>query len=128
MSSCLAFAGRVSESKIRLVGLFLQLGGVATVAWGLRETRQFFGYPTLFQHAIDWVRRFPRYKPPPISAAIDTTFPAFHVKASGYSWQSFGPEAPIEKRLAAVEANRLDVNGRLGQVQQQLHSETHRIK
>ncbi|MGA3083699.1 MAG: hypothetical protein ABSE95_02765 [Thermodesulfobacteriota bacterium] len=30
--------------------------------------------------------------------------------------------------MAAVEANLLDVNGRLGQVQQQLHSETHRIK
>jgi hypothetical protein len=123
----LAFTGRVSEPKIRILGMFLQLAGLATVAWGLRETRQLFGYPGLFEHAAEWVRRFPKCKPTPISMTANITLPGVQLTASGYSWQSFDPEAPIEKRLAAVEANLLDVNRRLDEIKQWLHHESHKI-
>lgn len=109
------------------MGLFLQLSGVATVVWGLRETRQLFGYPTLFQHAIDWAKRFPRYKPSPISGEGKATLPAFTCEGSGYIWESFSREVAIEKRVAAIERNLKCVDERLNKVQGRLHYETNRI-
>jgi hypothetical protein len=123
----LAFVGRASEARIRLIGLFLQLGGVATIAWGLRETRRLFGYPTLFQQSINWAKRFPKYRPLPISGAMHGTLPSFNLEASGYAWQSFDPGAPIEKRVAAIEANLKGVDYRLNQVQQRLQYEARNI-
>jgi hypothetical protein len=34
-----ALLENVSEPKIRIIGLILQISGIATVAWGLKETR-----------------------------------------------------------------------------------------
>jgi len=58
---------------------------------------------------------------------MEGAFPGISLEASGYSWQSFGPEVPIEKRLSAIEANLKGVDERLNQVQQRLHYETCRI-
>jgi hypothetical protein len=123
----IAFAGPASELRIRILGLFLQLSGVTAVAWGLRETRKLFECPSLLDRAADWVGRFPKYKPSPVSGEAHLTLPGRHGSGSGYDWQSPGADAPIEKRLVAIEANLLDVNQRLVQVQQRLNHETRRI-
>lgn len=126
-SAGFALLGGASEPKIRVIGLLLQLCGIGTVAWGLRETRKLFGYPGFFEHSVEWLKRFPKYKPRPISGKIHGTVPAVQQRGSAHAWQSPDPEAPIEKRLAAVEANLLDVNQRLVQVQHGLDHETRRI-
>jgi len=127
LSLSLLFVGPAGESKIRLIGLVLQLSGIVTVAWGLRETRRLFGYPTLFRHVMGWLEHFPKYNPPSISGTMEGAFPGISLEASGYTWQSFAPDAPIEKRLSAIEANLKDVDERLNQVQQHLHYETRKI-
>jgi hypothetical protein len=76
---------------------------------------------------MGWLKRFPKYKPSPISGTMEGTFPAITLEASGYAWQSFGPDAPIEKRLSAIEANLKGLDERLNQVQHRLHYETHSI-
>src|SRR3546814_8710666 len=45
----LVFALRrgTTEPEIRISGLLLQILGIGTVAWGIRETRALFGRPTL---------------------------------------------------------------------------------
>lgn len=119
--------GGISEPKIRIIGLLLQLCGIGTVACGLRETRKLFGYPGFVEHSVEWLKRFPKYKPSPVSGEVHLTLPGIQVSGSGYTWQSPSPGTPIEKRLEAVEANLLDVNQRLVQVQQRLDHETRRI-
>lgn len=49
------------EARIRLTGMFLELLGLATVAWGLRETRKRFGEPGLLQLAMGWLNEFPAF-------------------------------------------------------------------
>jgi len=119
--------GGISETKIRIIGLFLQLCGIGTVAWGLRETRKLFGYPDFVEHLVEWIKRFPRFKPKPSYSDLNITLPSLQLTASGHSWQNSGPEATSEERLEAVEANLLNVNQRLIQVQQRMDHETRRI-
>ena len=47
------------EPVIRLTGLVLQLLGIATVIWGISETRALFGHPSLRSKAKAWLGRFP---------------------------------------------------------------------
>ena len=123
----LALFGGVSEPKTRIIGLFLQLFGIGTVAWGLRKTRRLFGYAGFFEHSVEWLKRFPKYKPRPVSCEGHLSFPPFQISGSMHGWQSSGLEIPIEKRLAAIEANLLDVNQRLVQLQQWIDHETRKI-
>ena len=120
------YLGGVSEAKIRITGLFLQLCGIVTVAWGLRETRKLFGYPGFLEHLVGWLKRFPKIKPRPVSIEGHLTA-HLHLTGTAHAWQGCDSEAPIEKRLAVVEANLLDVNVRLVQVKQQLDQETGKI-
>ena len=98
--------------------MFLQLFGVATVALGLRETRKLFGYPHFFQLTLTWAKRFPKYHLKPITAEANLTLPAIEMSMSGYTWRTSDPNAPIEKRLEAIEANLSDLNARFNQAQQ----------
>ena len=126
-SVAFALFGGVSEPKIRIIGMLLQLCGIGTVVWGLRETRKLFRHPDFFEHLVEWLKRFPKYKPRAVSYEGHISFPRIQVNGSTHAWQSAGPEAPIEKRLGAVEANLLDLNQRLVQVQQRLDDETRKI-
>src|SRR3546814_4179733 len=51
----LVFALRrgTTEPEIRISGLLLQILGIGTVAWGIRETRALFGRPTLVAESRD---------------------------------------------------------------------------
>jgi hypothetical protein len=122
-----AFLGGTSETKIRIVGLFLQLCGIGTVAWGIRETRELFGYPGFVERLVDWFKRIPKLKPKPSHSEVKIVLPLPQVTMRGHSWRTSGPEATIEERLEAVEANLLDVNQGLIQVQQWIDHETRRI-
>jgi hypothetical protein len=126
-SVVVSLSGEISETKIRIIGLFLQLCGIGTVAWGLRETRKLFGYPGFVEHLWEWIKRFPRFKPKPSHSYVNATLPMIKVNSRGHSWQNSAPDATIEERLQAVEANLLNVNQRLIQVHQRIDHETRRI-
>ena len=40
---------RRSEDMLRITGWFLEFLGIGTVAWGIRDTRKFFGLPGPFK-------------------------------------------------------------------------------
>jgi hypothetical protein len=62
----LAFVLGESEQALRILGLLLQLLGIATVMVGIRTTRRQFGHRSLAATSLAWFRRFPRCRPPPI--------------------------------------------------------------
>lgn len=121
------FLEGVSELKIRIAGMFLQLCGVATVALGVRETRKLFGYPHFFQLTLAWAKRFPKYYLRRITAEVNIAIPGIEMSVSGYTWRPADPDAPIEKRLEVIEANLSDLNARFDQAQQRLDHETRKI-
>jgi hypothetical protein len=127
ISVCFVFLGGTSEPKIRIIGMILQLCGVVTVAWGVREARKLFGHPDFFQLMLAWAKRFPKYHLKPITGELDVTLPGYSVSGSGYSWQTTGPDTPIDERLAAIEANLSTLNVRLDQTQEQLGHVTRTI-
>ena len=50
------------EPRIRFTGMFLELLGLGTVAYGIRETRKLFSRPRLTEIACKWIGRFPKFK------------------------------------------------------------------
>lgn len=117
-----------SEPAIRIVGLLLQLCGIGTVAWGLRETRKLFGHPHFGDLTLDWLTRFPQFNPKPITGYANSNLPKIKETASGYSWSTVDPEAPIEVRLSAIEANLSTLNSRFDHTQRGLDKEIREIR
>lgn len=126
-SMALALFGGVTEQKIRITGLVLQLCGISTVVWGLRQTRKLFGRAGFFEHLVEWLKRFPKYKPRPVSFEGNISLPTIQLTGRAHLWQGAGPEAPIEKRLAVVEENLLALDQRLVQVDKRLDDEARKI-
>ncbi len=60
--SIIAFFPNVSEPRLRIIGLLLQLCGIGTVLKGISDTRQVFGRPTLFDLLARWLQAFPKRK------------------------------------------------------------------
>lgn len=112
------FFESVSELKIRIAGIFLQLCGVATVALGIRETRKLFGYPHFFLLVLAWAKRFPKYHLRQITAECNIAIPKRKMSAIGYNWHPDDKDAPIEKRLETIETNLSNLNARFDQAQQ----------
>lgn len=127
-SMAFALFGGVTEPKIRISGLVLQLCGIGTVVWGLRQTRKLFGRQGFFEHLVEWLKRFPKYEPRSVSFEGNISLPKIQLTGRAHLWQGAGPEAPIEKRLAVVEANLLALDQRLVQVDHRLDAEARNIK
>lgn len=109
-----------SESQTRLVGLALQLCGLATVGWGIRKTRKFFGLPPLASAARDWLRRVPR----PFGRVVEGHVlmageAGFGVEGSARLSVDVRPDATLEERVAAIESRVRELDQR--------HEETRRL-
>lgn len=102
---CIAVTGACgwSEKAFRLSGMFLQLGGVLTVVWGILKTRADFGQPTVRSQFNRWLKEFPSFHPREITASMNGTFPGFFGEA--YASVTHGPSADqtVEGRLAHLE-------------------------
>ena len=101
------------EPLIRWTGLVLQLLGVATVVWGISETRAFFGYPPIFAAAKGWVTRFPLMRRSVAVAATGVV--AFTSTGTMTAEVTNGPglNPTIESRLDALEKNIEVLHGRI---------------
>lgn len=100
----------VSEPEIRLTGLALQVLGIATVAWGIRETRALFGRSDIFTLARNWFRRAPVYGGRVVSGSINVTLPGLKAHASGYASSTATLDAAIEVRVGVLEKNIKHLN------------------
>ena len=111
------------EHVIRLIGLCFQLLGIATVAWGISETRALFGYPSISSKIKAWFGRFPFLSRQPIVGSMNATLPVPIIKARGYMMHSSGSHPTIESRLDALEKNLLLIQDRISQTLREIDDE-----
>jgi len=111
------------EPRIRIAGMFLELLGLSTVAFGLRETRKLFDKPSLFESARQWLRNFPKFK-------FETRIVAGsgHINLGGGAASAFGTAslsatASLEERVAFLENGLNQANMLIHQIQQKIDEE-----
>jgi hypothetical protein len=119
----IALLPTLNESRVRIVGLVLQLCGIMTVAQGISETRRFFGRPSLLSLWRNWVNRFPPFHRKIIMATVAGTM-ELSGAAQAHVWSNSGPDASIEERVAILEKNLLRVRDTTYEVQQKLDDES----
>ena len=113
-----------TDDRVRYCGMTLELLGVFTVVHGLREKRRLFKRPSLFDHLKDWLGRRPRWgaKNQVIIAAS-----AGHLSISGSArtsiWRGTAPDATLEARFAALEANVETLRSEQAELAKQLQAE-----
>jgi hypothetical protein len=95
------------EPRVRIIGLLLQLLGLTTVAYGLRETRKLFNRPTLVAERL---RQFPPFTPKTyvLSAEPGT----YHI--TGHAAEAQLQALSIEQRVEMLE-------GRLAEQDRLMH-------
>jgi len=113
----------VSEIQVRLTGLVLQLLGLGTVVYGIRETRKLFGRPSFRQSLRGWLSRFPRWRRDVVVGAGAASLVVTAGGAGVHVWTKVDPAAPIEAQLNALTRNVERMNERLTQMQKDSDSE-----
>jgi hypothetical protein len=100
----------MAEWQVRVSGLFLQLLGLSTVAWGLRETRRLFERPSVVTLFFSWLARFPRWRRSIVVIAGTATGLSIAGSARLRAWTPMNPDAPVDEQLRALRNNvdRLD--------------------
>ena len=108
------------EKVIRLTGLVLQLFGVLTVAWGISETRSFFGHPSFASKTISWFSRFPLRKRNVVVSGSGSSYSISSSNARGYVTSGAGPNPTIENRIDALEKNIGHINERISGTEKEM--------
>jgi hypothetical protein len=107
----------VTEQEVRITGMLLQILGIGTVAWGIRETRALFGRPTLMAQFRAWLHRFPAYGGRVVSASTNITVPGASLHARGYVTTVARSNASVEERIDTLEKKVKLIHERIDQTQ-----------
>ena len=120
------FASKLQDG-IRFFGLFLQLLGVGTVAYGLRKTRELFGQPSLTEQITEWWQRRPKYAPKPQDIVLEAGVMPAPQLASFTFQEGVKPDTSVEGRLAALEKKYDALQKQLGEVHNRITTETSQL-
>lgn len=106
VAACVVVVGayRWTEQAFRLAGMFLQLGGVLTVVWGILTTRAEFGQPTIRSQFRMWSKTFPPLQLPTVTMTGGGKITGLSCKGYGYSTQGPAADQTIEGRLGHLES------------------------
>ena len=117
----LAVPRAAHESHVRLAGLVLQLLGLATVAFGLRQTRKLFGRPSMRKTAALWLRNLRASFVRPTHQVITpgTAHMAFVANPAGVS-VGRNPARTLEQKVAALEEEMDAVKQKLAKYRETL--------
>ncbi len=113
------------EDRLRLSGMTLELLGILTVAFGLKEKRVLFQRPGLLDHFRSWLNSRPRLGAKPRTVSITGVGGIGSAGGVGRAsvWRGTPPDATIEARLATLEANVLGLREEQSEIDKQLHEE-----
>jgi len=116
-----------TEPALRIMGLFLQVFGIGTVAYGIHETRMLFGRPGIFPSFLAWLNRvlisgghIVSGENSDVIGTLSGTFPAMKGNMRGHWLESAAFDASIEKRIEALEQNIEHINSRINQTQAEM--------
>jgi len=119
------------EDVIRYAGLGLQLAGIGTVWWGIRETRKLFDHPSFLKQVAHWWGERPRYGGRVIAVGMSATAAAVG-SARGFAWNVTGSAATLDQRIEALEKNlervRDDLSGFQKKTEDDVRKQEHAIK
>ncbi|MDX2299401.1 MAG: hypothetical protein NW204_06725 [Xanthomonadaceae bacterium] len=116
-----AFGIARTELAIRIPGLMLQLAGILTVAWGIREAWVFFGLGDPLGQMRSWfdgwLSHCPFRKRHPINAATVAFGGNGSLSARAHTSWPLTPNGTVEERLVAIEKNIPLINERVSNIQ-----------
>jgi len=113
-----------AENRVRYCGLVLQVLGIGTVVFGITSKRRLFGRPSLLEHVRNWLSKRPRWG---VARQFVLVAEPASLSLSGSArlsvWRGVGPEASLEDRMAAAEANLTTLRTELGDLADQVRAE-----
>jgi len=114
------------EDRVRLSGMTLELLGILTVAFGLKEKRILFQRPGLVDHFRSWWGSRPRIGAKPVTHTITGAGGIGISGAVGRAsvWLGTPPDASLEARVATLEANTLRLREEQSEIAKELNEET----
>lgn len=115
------------EPVIRLTGLVLQILGIATVIWGISETRAFFGHPSFAAKTKSWLTRFPLFRRDTVIAVGSASPSLIGGKARVHSTHNPGTNPTIEDRIASLERNITLIHERITGTEKEMDDEFRKI-
>ncbi len=126
VSSILGTASRLSliraDNFLRYCGLMLQLAGMLTVVFGLRDKGRLFERPSLVASVRRWLQRRPRWGAMPQTVMVAGTG-SFSLSGSARLsvWHGVPADASLEARMHALEANVATLREEYDQNTQECH-------
>jgi hypothetical protein len=115
------------EKVIRLTGLILQLFGIGTVAWGISETRSFFGHPSFASKTMSWFRRFPLRNRRIVFGSATGSFGSISSRARGHVTSSSGINPTLENRITTLEKNIGLIHERISSTEKEMDEEFRKL-
>jgi len=94
-----------NEESIRIAGYVLQLLGMIVAVSGLLRVREHFDQPLLRHLALQWLKRFPRWKRSGYAIGGLPNIELSDVTGRAEAWNPDDPEKPIEQRIEAIIKN-----------------------
>lgn len=110
------------EKDIRLLGMFLQLGGFLTVAKGLRDSGRLFKKPTVRERIALYFKGFPRRRVTNHILSAQGIVKA--MTGSGRGIVLPGPDTPLEKRVEMLEERTKNLSSEVGELGGKLRAQS----
>ena len=105
---------RPPEDQVRYAGLALQLLGVSTVVYLLRDKGRAFERPGFIAFLRSWFASRPKFRPATQVFSIGGTVAmSGTLRATVSTWRGSAQDASVEDRLAALESNVLTLRSQL---------------
>lgn len=117
-----------AEPVVRLVGLVLQLFGIVTIAWGIVETRQFFGMQSPLKTFTNWLSRFPLRRRTIACTVGEAVEADDALSARAHTAWPIDSSAPLEQRVSTLERNVPLIQGRISNLQAEFDRTTQSLK
>jgi hypothetical protein len=101
------------------VELTPQLFGIASVIWGISETRTLFGHTSIGSKATGWLRRFPLLQRKVILNAGSASVSVSSGTVRAFGTRGSGQNSTVESRLVALESNINTIHDRISATQKE---------
>jgi hypothetical protein len=122
----LSFGVWRTEPGVRVVGLVLEMLGIAVAATGIAQTRREFEKPNFLAQTKAWLLNFPTFKQTFISATGGGGLFNLSAEGRGELWKVGGDS--VESRLLALEENLNTVRALASQIDARTHQESLEFK